>query len=118
MLLTLDQGTKSSRALVVDREGRVLASTQRELALSCPQPRWVEQDPVEIWETRRPAAVNAPRLAGLPITSVAAVGTTNRRESRIVWERATSRPIAPAIVWQDGRTAAMCEQLRCGTPRV
>jgi glycerol kinase len=112
VLLALDQGTTSSRALVIDAQGRVLASAQRELTLSCPRPGWVEQDPLEIWETQRQTAAEALRLAGLSPVSVTALGITNQRETTIVWERATSRPIAPAIVWQDRRTAELCEQLR------
>lgn len=112
VLLALDQGTTSCRALVVDAEGRVLASARRELQLSCPQPGWVEQDPVEIWETQRDVALRALREGGVPASSVAAVGIANQRETTVVWERATSEPIAPAIVWQDRRTAEVCDQLR------
>jgi glycerol kinase len=112
VLLALDQGTTSSRALVLATDGRVLASAQHETKLSYPRAGWVEQDPLEIWETQRATAAEALRLSGLQSGSVAAVGLANQRETTIVWERATSRPIAPAIVWQDRRTAKACEELR------
>jgi glycerol kinase len=111
VLLALDQGTTSSRAVVVG-DGRVLASAQQETRQSYPHPGWVEQDPLEIWETQRATAVEALRQSGVAASSVAAVGIANQRETTIVWERATSRPLAPAIVWQDRRTAAACDALR------
>jgi glycerol kinase len=112
VLLALDQGTTSSRALVVATDGSILASAQRETHQSYPQPGWVEQDATEIWETQRDTALEALRLAGVQAASVAGVGVANQRETTVVWERATSRPIAPAIVWQDRRTADHCEELR------
>lgn len=112
VLLALDQGTTSSRALVVDAEGRVLASAQFETRQSFPYPSWVEQDALEIWQTQRLAAAEALERSGQPATAVAAIGITNQRETTIVWDRATSAPIAPAIVWQDRRTAADCTRLR------
>ena len=112
VLLALDQGTTSSRALVLAADGRILASAQQETRQSYPRPGWVEQDALQIWETQRATAREALRLAGVPAAAVAAVGIANQRETTIVWERATSRPIAPAIVWQDRRTADTCEELR------
>jgi len=112
VILALDQGTTSSRALVVADDGRVLASSQRQTTQHYPQSGWVEQDPLEIWETQRATAADALRRSGLSVASVAALGIANQRETTVVWERATSRPIAPAIVWQDRRTADACDQLR------
>ena len=112
VLLALDQGTTSSRALVLAADGRILASAQQETRQSYPQPGWVEQDALQIWETQRATAAEALRRAGVTAAAVAGVGIANQRETTIVWERATSRPIAPAIVWQDRRTADACEELR------
>ena len=112
VILALDQGTTSSRALVIARNGRVLGSAQREIHPLYPQPGWVELDPLEIWESQRQTAVEALRLSGVGAASVAGLGITDQRETTIVWDRATSLPIAPAIVWQDRRTADFCEELR------
>ena len=112
VLLALDQGTTSSRALVLTADGRVLGSAQRETRQSYPQAGWVEQDALEIWDTQRDTALEALRQSGVGASAVAAVGIANQRETTVVWERATSRPIAPAIVWQDRRTAGVCEELR------
>jgi glycerol kinase len=108
-LLAIDQGTTSTRSLLFDSSGTLLAAVQREFAQSYPQPGWVEHDPQTIWrdvlETAREviAKSNAP---------VAAIGIANQRETTLVWERASSTPIYPAIVWQDRRTASACERLR------
>jgi len=112
VILSLDQGTTSSRALVVADDGRILASAQRDTRQDYPHPGWVEQDPLEIWATQRATAVEALARSGTAASEVAAVGIADQRETTIVWERATSRPIAPAIVWQDRRTAAECDALR------
>jgi glycerol kinase len=112
VILALDQGTTSSRAIVFDRSGTVLGLDQRELPQHFPQPGWVEHDPGEIWETQRATAVNALRNAGVTAADVAAIGITNQRETTILWERATGAPVAPAIVWQDRRTAGACDALR------
>ncbi|MGH8184376.1 MAG: glycerol kinase GlpK, partial [Rhodanobacteraceae bacterium] len=109
--LVLDQGTSSSRAMVFDRRGRILASARRELAVACPHPGWVEQDPRDIWTTQREVAEKALATAGIGVRDVAALGIANQRETTIVWERANGKPIAPAIVWQDRRTAALCREL-------
>ncbi|HEX7340943.1 MAG TPA: glycerol kinase GlpK [Rhodanobacteraceae bacterium] len=109
--LALDQGTSSSRALVFDAHGTLRATGRHALALHYPQPGWVEQDALDIWMSQRAAAEAALIDAGIEARDVAAVGVTNQRETTIVWERASGRPIAPAIVWQDRRTAARCEAL-------
>ncbi|KQW45581.1 MULTISPECIES: glycerol kinase GlpK [unclassified Roseateles] len=108
-LLALDQGTSSSRALVFGRDGRLLASAQRELTQHFPQPGWVEHDAEEIWtgqiECAREALVKA-------AVKVAAIGITNQRETTVLWDRQTGKPLHKALVWQDRRTAALCEEMR------
>jgi glycerol kinase len=111
-ILALDQGTTSSRAIVFDAAGRVLGLAQRELPQIYPQPGWVEQDPETIWSTQIATAREALARAGVAASGVAAIGITNQRETTVVWERATGRPIANAIVWQDRRTAEHCGRLR------
>jgi glycerol kinase len=111
-VLALDQGTSGSTALVVDGEGRVRARGYAELAQRYPEPGWVEHDPEEIWATTVAAARSALASAGASGRDVAAVGITNQRETTIVWDRATGRPIHHAIVWQCRRTAARCDALR------
>ena len=111
-LLALDQGTTSSRAIVFDDAGAVVSTAQQEFRQHYPRPGWVEHDPVEIWESQAGVAVLALKNAGLGSGDVAAIGITNQRETTVVWERATGRPICNAIVWQDRRTAAVCDRLR------
>lgn len=112
VILALDQGTTSSRAIVFDPDGRVLSVAQREFAQIFPHPGWVEHDPREIWNSQRDTAVDALRLAGVDAPNVAAIGITNQRETTVLWERDTGRPIGNAIVWQDRRTAALCDDLK------
>jgi glycerol kinase len=111
-VLALDQGTTSSRAIVFDHAGASAGSAQQEFTQHFPQPGWVEHDPVEIWTSQRAVIDLALAKAGISIRDIAAIGITNQRETTVVWERATGRPIAPAIVWQDRRTAGICDQLR------
>jgi glycerol kinase len=111
-VLALDQGTTSSRALVFDADGRVRGLAQRELTQHYPQPGWVEHDPEEIWRTQLDCAREALARAGIGARDLAGIGITNQRETTLVWERATGRPIANAIVWQDRRTAAACAALK------
>jgi len=111
-ILALDQGTTSSRAMVFDSDGAVRAVAQREFKQHYPKPGWVEHDAAEIWETQLDVARRALAEAGLAARDVAAVGLTNQRETTVVWDRLTGCPLAPAIVWQCRRTAAMCETLR------
>ena len=111
-ILSLDQGTTSSRAILFDREGRVVRTAQREFRQFFPQPGWVEHDANEIWQTQQ--AVMREVVDGLPrgAAGVAAIGIANQRETTVLWDRATSEPVAPAIVWQDRRTADQCAALR------
>jgi len=111
-ILALDQGTTGSTALVVDPDGRVLARGYAELPQYFPQPGWVEHDPEEIWSTVERSARAALAEARVSGSEIAAVGITNQRETTIVWERATGRPIHRAIVWQCRRTAPLCDRLR------
>jgi len=111
-ILALDQGTTSSRAIVFDQAGSIRASAQQEFRQIFPQPGWVEHDATEIWATQSGVMHEALAKAGVAARDVAAIGITNQRETTVVWERASGRPIAHAIVWQDRRTAPMCDELR------
>ena len=111
-VLALDQGTTSSRAILFDAGGRAVASAQRELTQHFPQPGWVEHDPDEIWRTQLACGREALAGAGIAPGDVAAIGITNQRETTLLWERTSGRPLAPAIVWQDRRTAGRCAELQ------
>jgi glycerol kinase len=111
-LLALDQGTSSSRAIVFRADGTPVAQAQQEIAQHYPQPGWVEHDPEELWQSQLATARAALAQAGLRAQDIAAIGITNQRETTIVWDRASGRPIAKAIVWQDRRTEPLCAQLR------
>src|SRR6185436_12879999 len=111
-ILALDQGTTSSRAIVFDVAGAIRAVAQKEFTQHFPQPGWVEHDPEEIWATQVAVAGEAIARAGLQARDIAAIGITNQRESTVVWDRASGKPLANAIVWQDRRTAAACDALK------
>jgi glycerol kinase len=111
-LLALDQGTSSSRAIVFDARGTIVAAAQREFRQIYPQPGWVEHDPHEIWTSQLATAREALAKSGLAASEIAAIGITNQRETTVLWNRATGEPIANAIVWQDRRTAPACAALR------
>lgn len=108
-ILALDQGTTSSRAMLFDHAGNIVSIAQKEFRQIFPQPGWVEHDPLEIWSTQAGVAAEAVANTGV---GIAAIGITNQRETTIVWERKTGRPIYNAIVWQDHRTADFCDQLK------
>jgi glycerol kinase len=110
-ILALDQGTTSSRAILFDESGAIAAGSQHEFEQFYPQPGWVEHDPMEILSSQLSCAVEALGKAGARPRDVAAIGITNQRETVIVWDRATGKPIHPAIVWQDRRTAPQCAAL-------
>ena len=112
MILALDQGTTSSRAIVFDEAGAIRAVAQKEFTQHFPQPGWVEHDPEEIWATQIAVAGEAIARAGIQARDVAAIGITNQRETTVVWDRVTGRPACNAIVWQDRRTAAACDALK------
>ncbi|HXG46577.1 MAG TPA: glycerol kinase GlpK [Methylomirabilota bacterium] len=111
-LLALDQGTTSSRAIVFDETGVIRGTAQKEFRQIFPQPGWVEHDANEIWATQLGVATEAIQRAGLRPRDIAALGLTNQRETTVIWDRKTGQPIAPAIVWQDRRTAPVCDRLR------
>jgi glycerol kinase len=110
-ILALDQGTTSSRAILFDEAGAIAATAQHEFEQFFPQPGWVEHDPMEILTSQLSCAVEVLVKAGARPRDVAAIGITNQRETVIVWDRATGKPIYPAIVWQDRRTAQKCATL-------
>jgi glycerol kinase len=112
VILALDQGTTSSRAILFDRDGAIKAIAQREHRQIFPHPGWVEHDAMEIWTSQAGVAVEALSAAGLRTRDVAGIGITNQRETTVVWDRRTGAPIANAIVWQDRRTAEACDRLR------
>jgi glycerol kinase len=111
-LLALDQGTSSSRSIVFDEGGRIVAMAQREFRQIYPRPGWVEHDPKELWETQLATAREALAKAGLAAAEIASIGITNQRETTLVWNRATGEPIHNAIVWQDRRAEPTCAALR------
>jgi glycerol kinase len=111
-ILALDQGTTSSRAIVFDHNGLPVASAQKEFTQYFPKPGWVEHDPAEIWSSQAEVAKKAIAKAGLKSGDIAAIGITNQRETTVVWNRKTGKPIHKAIVWQDRRTAEFCDKLK------
>lgn len=111
-ILALDQGTTSSRAIIFDRNGLPVSSAQQEFAQIYPQPGWVEHAPEEIWSTQSGVALKALKDAGLSSRDIAAIGITNQRETTVVWNRKTGKPVYNAIVWQDRRTADFCDHLK------
>jgi glycerol kinase len=111
-ILSFDQGTTSSRAIIFNKQGSIIATAQKEFTQFFPQPGWVEHDANEIWSTQLGVAAEAISKAGLTVENIAAIGITNQRETTVVWERATGKPIYNAIVWQDRRTASFCDELK------
>jgi len=111
-ILALDQGTTSSRAIVFDRNGLPVATAQKEFTQFFPKPGWVEHNPEEIWASQADVAGKALVKAGLESADIAAIGITNQRETTVVWNRKTGKPVYNAIVWQDRRTADFCDQLK------
>ena len=111
-ILALDQGTTSSRAIVFDRQGAIRRTAQKEFPQLFPRPGWVEHDAQEIWSTQIGVAQEAISGAGLKASDIAAIGITNQRETVVVWDRATGEPVYNAIVWQDRRTAPLCDTLK------
>jgi glycerol kinase len=111
-ILSFDQGTTSSRAIVFDHSGAIISVAQKEFKQIFPQPGWVEHDANEIWSTQLGVAAEAVTKAGLTIQQIAAIGITNQRETTVVWDQQTGMPIFHAIVWQDRRTASYCDELK------
>lgn len=110
-ILALDQGTTSSRAILFDHRGHIVGVEQMEFQQVFPQPGWVEHDPNEIWQTQRQVMNDVVKNANLSPSDIAGIGITNQRETTVVWQRKTGRPIHNAIVWQDRRTTSSCEEL-------
>ena len=111
-ILSFDQGTTSSRAILFDHEGHIHTIAQKEFTQHFPQPGWVEHDPLEIWSTQMGVATEAISKQGLSLNDIAAIGITNQRETTVVWNNKTGVPIYNAIVWQDRRTAHFCDELK------
>ena len=111
-ILALDQGTTSSRAIVFDAAGQPVSVAQREYPQHFPQPGWVEHDPADLWKSQAEVAVAALKQAGLQARDIAAIGIANQRETTLLWDRGSGEAVAPAIVWQDRRTAGRCAELR------
>lgn len=111
-IMALDQGTTSSRAIIFNHDGEIVAVAQKEFKQYFPQPGWVEHDPVEIWSTQAGVTGEALLKAGIQGDQIAAIGITNQRETTIVWDKKTGKPIHNAIVWQDRRTSEFCNQLK------
>ncbi len=111
-ILALDQGTTSSRSLLIDAQGQVVATAQKEFKQHYPKPGWVEHDADEIWSTQLGTITEALAKAKIRPAQIAAIGITNQRETTVVWDRLTGHPIHPAIVWQDRRTAEYCDELK------
>ncbi|MDR3324940.1 MAG: glycerol kinase GlpK [Spirochaetaceae bacterium] len=111
-LVALDQGTTSSRSIVFDKQGNIIQSAQKEFTQIFPKPGWVEHDPLEIWSTQIGVLAEAKTRAGIDAKDIAAIGITNQRETTVVWEKATGKPVYNAIVWQCRRTAEYCDTLK------
>ncbi|TAL47255.1 MAG: glycerol kinase [Chitinophagaceae bacterium] len=111
-ILALDQGTTSSRSMIFDQHGNIKSVAQKEFKQIFPQPGWVEHDADEIWSTQFGTMAEAVAKAGITIKQIAGIGITNQRETTVVWERSTGKPVYHAIVWQDRRTATYCDELR------
>jgi glycerol kinase len=111
-IIALDQGTTSSRSMIFDQHGNIISVAQKEFRQIFPQPGWVEHDPEEIWSTQYGTFAEAVAKANIKMRQLAAIGITNQRETTIVWDRKTGKPVYNAIVWQDRRTASYCDELK------
>jgi glycerol kinase len=112
LILTLDQGTTSSRAILFNKNGKIISLAQKEFTQVYPKPGWVEHDPMEIWSTQASVITEAILKANLKAENIAAIGITNQRETTVVWDKETGLPVYNAIVWQDRRTAEQCDLLK------
>ncbi|OYW19820.1 MAG: glycerol kinase, partial [Sphingobacteriales bacterium 12-47-4] len=111
-ILSLDQGTTSSRSILFNEKGDSVGVAQKEFRQIFPQPGWVEHDPEEIWSTQYGTMAEALAKANITMKQIAGIGITNQRETTVVWDRKTGKPIYNAIVWQDRRTASYCDELK------
>lgn len=112
-LAAIDQGTTSTRFIIFDLSGKIIASDQKEHQQIYPQPGWVEHDPLEIWQNTQEVITNTLQKSGIRTKEITAVGITNQRETTVLWEKSTGKSVHPAIVWQDTRTDKICSQLTC-----
>ena len=110
-VLALDQGTTSSRAILFDKSGKIVSMAQKEFKQYYPKPGWVEQDPMEIWGSQSGVVKEALETAGIDYREIDSIGITNQRETTVVWDRKSGKPVYKAIVWQCKRTASICEAL-------
>ena len=111
-LLSIDQGTTSSRAIIFDPSGTIISSAQQEFTQYFPSDGWVEHDPEEIWQSTVAVCKSAMAQAKLNASDIVAIGITNQRETTLVWDKTTGEPLYRAIVWQDRRTADICQELK------
>ena len=111
-ILSLDQGTTSSRAIIFNKKGEIVASEQQEFTQFFPKPGWVEHDANEIWETQYLVAKNVLNHNNIKADQIVGIGITNQRETTVIWDKYTGEPISNAIVWQDRRTAPICDDLK------
>ena len=111
-ILSLDQGTTSSRAILYDRDGNVVKTAQKEFTQIYPKAGWVEHDPMEIWGSQSGVVSEILATTGIGSDEIAGIGITNQRETTVVWDRQTGKPVYNAIVWQCRRTAAICDELK------
>ena len=111
-LMALDAGTTSSRAIIFDKEGKIISTSQREIEQIYPHPGWVEQNPMEIWATQYSTALEALEIAGIKPEDIKAIGIANQRETTILWNKNTGRPIYNAIIWQCRRTSEITDDLK------
>ena len=111
-ILSLDQGTTSSRAIIYDFEGKIVKVAQKEFTQIYPKAGWVEHDPMEIWGSQSGVVSEILATTGITAEEIAAIGITNQRETTVVWERKTGKPVYNAIVWQCRRTSAICDELK------
>ena len=112
LILTLDQGTTSSRAILFNKNGKIISLAQKEFTQIYPKPGWVEHDAMEIWSTQASVITEAILKENLKAENIAAIGITNQRETTVVWDKETGLPVYNAIVWQDRRTAGQCDLLK------
>ena len=111
-ILAIDQGTTSSRAIIFDKDMKIVASAQEEFEQHFPRSGWVEHDPDDLWSTTAGTCRAAIERAGITADDIAGIGITNQRETTLVWDKATGKPVHNAIVWQDRRTSDYCRELR------
>ncbi|MDD3106685.1 MAG: FGGY family carbohydrate kinase, partial [Bacilli bacterium] len=110
-ILAIDQGTTSTRAIIFNKKSEIISQAQMEFSQICPKSGWVEQDPEEIWETVYQVIAEAIYKSGLSLKEIAAIGITNQRETTVIWDKKTGKPIYNAIVWQSRQSQEICEQL-------